>query len=500
VPRFYGFPADIIFASTLSIDEARLATARSFGLPSWTVLLERIKTVDRPRPGDLALNPWQQAAKAIEASNLDELQRITAAHPELLAQTDEDYAIGRSVLGTALHHERRQGAAALAPIIAWLVSEGFDVQRELNRMLCGRMRMKTEDVPWLLERGADPDALAPNGITVLEHAIIRYWNGEAVDLVAARAHPRQALWIAAGLGDVDGVARFLDAQGKPTVEARRDRPHFDAINPAGMLPPLPEADDEEVLMEAFLVAVLNSRTAVLEYLVSRGFPVDSLFWGSPMVAFAAGNGFTRVVECLVRCGANVDLHGWGDMQTARGMAREVLEQLPQDSDRRRIAELCGLDPDTVLRERNARPLPPPEIEPRLKEALELAGDDAARLGQSDIRPENLLFGLLRINNSLPLVFFTEVSKMNIERFRADYGVRVRSSQDRLERTALPLHAEALAAVQAAIAAATQRRREGVGPHHLLYALLRTDHGVAADLLARYGANAATLSAEMERSL
>src|SRR5688572_31507748 len=42
------------------------------------------------------------------------------------------------------------------------------------------------------------------------------------------------------------------------------------------IPAHPDADDEEILMEAFFVAMLNGRTAVLEHMVSRGFPVNSL--------------------------------------------------------------------------------------------------------------------------------------------------------------------------------------------------------------------------------
>ena len=120
----------------------------------------------------------------------------------------------------------RQASAAMQPIMDWLAAQGLDRQRELNVRLCGHIRMKTEEVRALLDQGADPDWVAPNGITVLEHAILRYWNGEAVDLVAARATPRKALWIAAGLGDVDGVRRFLDAHGKPTAAARKLPPGF----------------------------------------------------------------------------------------------------------------------------------------------------------------------------------------------------------------------------------------------------------------------------------
>ena len=211
----------------------------------------------------------------------------------------------------------------MKPIMDWLTAQGFDRQRELNVRLCGHIRMTTEEVRALLDQGADPDWVAPNGSTVLEHAIVRYWNGEAVDLLAAHATPRKALWIAAGLGDVDGVSRFLDAHGKPTAAVRKSRPDFDAIGYGGMLPPLPDPDDEELLMEAFFIAILNGRAAVLEYMVSRGFNVNSLVWTTPIINIVVGNAMAPMVECLIRCGANLDLRGWRPRPARRASTRET---------------------------------------------------------------------------------------------------------------------------------------------------------------------------------
>ncbi len=498
VPRFYGMRADAVFASTVTDDEARLAVARREGFPSWEVLLERTQA-DLPRDSDeWYVNPMQYAAKAIEAGDLDELKRVVETHPDVLHPSDYLVSKGGSLLRSVLHHERRKGAAALRPITEWLAAQGLDVQRELNRQLCGHMHMKTEKVRWLLDRGAQPNWVAPNGIPVLEYALIRYWNGEAVDLVAARTVPRKALWIAAGLGDVDGVRRSLDRQGKPTVEARRLRPDFVAIGPI-KIPAHPDPDDEEILMEAFFIAMLNGRTAVLEYMVSRGFPVDSLVWDSPVINMAAGNAMIPVVACLVRCGANLDLRGRLDAQSARELAREMFEQMSEDPDRRRTVELCGMDPDAILAERDARPVSPPSIDPKLQQALDLAGDDALRLGQPDVRPENLLFGLLR-GGGLPLMFITKVSRIDLDRFRTDVADRVRPIEDRIDRPALPLHPDARTAIQAAIALATERRRETVQGVHLLAALTQDAKGAAANLLAGYGSSAATLNAELERAL
>lgn len=498
VPRFYGMHVDDIFASTVTEDEARLAVARSNGFPSWEVLLDAPDTEPPLHRYEAEVDPMRYVGEAMRAADLEKLKRVIAMHPDVLHPTDYEVVKGRSLLRAAISHERRQGREVMRPIMDWLATQGLDLQGELNRQLCGHIHMKTEKVRWLLDRGADPNWVAPNGIPVLEHALIRYWNGEAVDLVAVRTVPRKSLWIAAGLGDVEDVSGFLDRHGQPTAAARRLRPDFDAVGQSGMASH-PDPNDEELLMEAFAIAAYNGRTAVLEYMVSRGFSVDSLVWGSPMVSMAVGNAWTPVVECLVRCGANLDLAGVGQgtLRSARHMARSNFENAPQNADYRRIVALCGLDPDAILAERDAREVKP-AFEPKVEEVLQVAGDDAFRLGQSEISPENLLFGLMR--SGMTQLFTRGMSLADLERFYADVRDRLRPSEDRVERPRLSLNAEAQATLQAAIALAVERRREWVDMYYLSHAVTRAGDGAVADLLSRYGSSAATVNAEVEGAL
>jgi len=497
VPRFYGMHVDDIFASAVTEDEARLAVARSNGFPSWRVLLDAPESEPLHRY-ESEVDPMRSVGEAMRAADLNELKRVIETHPDVLHPTDYEVVIGRSVLRAALSHERRQGREVMRPIMDWLATQGLDLQRELNRQLCGHLHMKTEKVRWLLDRGADPNWVAPNGIPVLEHALIRYWNAAAVDLVAAHTIPRKALWIAAGLGDVKGVNGFLDRYGKPTAAARRLRPDFDAVG-QGSMASHPDPADEEILMEAFSIAAYNGRTAVLEHMVSRGFSVDSLVWGSPIVSMAAGNAWTPVVECLVRCGANLDLAGVGQgtLPSARHMARSNFENAPENADYRRIVVLCGMDPDAILAERDVREVKP-VFDPKLEEVLRAAGDDAFRLGQSEIGPENLLFGLMR--SGMTQLFTRGMSLEGLERFYADVRDRLGPSEDRVERPRLSLNAEAQATLQAAIALAVERRREWVDMYCLMHAVTRPGDGAVADLLSRYGSRAATVNAELERAL
>jgi hypothetical protein len=353
VPRFYGMRLDEIFDSTVTEDDARQAVARGAGFSSWDDMLARTTVGVAPIIQEPEDSPFRAAGRAMDALDLALLERLVAEHPVLLHPPAQEAARGKNLMNMALGREQRLGREAIQPITDWLARQGFDLQQELNSQLRGRIKFPTDKVRELLERGADPNWVAPNGVPVLEHALLRYWNAEAVDLLAARARPRKALWIAAGLGDVDGVRQFLDREGRPTADAGRLRPPFDLVGP--MLMSHPDPDDDEILMEAFIVAMFNGRIAVLEYMASRGAPLNSLVFQNPVISFAVGNAMTPVVECLVRWGADLDLRGWKPEQSAREIARDMFQHFPEDQDRRRIVELMGMDPEAILAERDARP-------------------------------------------------------------------------------------------------------------------------------------------------
>ncbi len=137
------------------------------------------------------------------------------------------------------------------------------------------------------------------------------------------------------------------------------------------------------------MAALNGRIEVMEYSIARGLDVNCRAWGTPVVNIAVGNGWTPVVECLVRAGTDLDIHEGNSNGTARDMARSLFSNGSHGPGYRRIVELSGLDADAILAERNATPLPTPTIAPNLQLAIDLAIDDAFRRGEGDVRPENL---------------------------------------------------------------------------------------------------------------
>jgi hypothetical protein len=496
VPRFYGMRDDEVFAQNLKEDDARLVTARMQGAPTWEALLERVGIGNEPW---LERSPWREdplplAGAAIKAADLPELQRVCERYPELLAPTELGRSKGLSLIMWAVGNEQKVGREAMRPIVEWLQAQGADLQYELNMRLCGNPIMgKVENIQWLLDYGADPDWIAPNGIPVFEHALLRYWNGDVVDLIASRAHPRKALWIAAGLGDVDGVRRFIDRNGKPTADARKLRPDFDAVGPITS-PQHPDPTDDEILTETLFVAILNQRTNVIDYLASRGCSMNGLIGGMSLVVHPLSRGWVSTVESLIRAGADLDMSGWQPGYAPRHLAREMFIQSPGDAMRRRMAELCGLDPERLLAEYDAT-RPKTGVSTSLQDALSFAGDDAFRLGQSSIGTENLLFGVLRTSGPQTYLFATVIG-LSANRFHADFATRL-SPGDAPERPKLPFDAAAQAVIELAVAAATERRREEVWGTHLLSALTASPEGPVAELLTRYGSSAQVLHERIE---
>lgn len=118
--------------------------------------------------------------------------------------------------------------------------------------------MTTQEIQGLLDLGANPNWKPRIGFTVLEHAIIRYGNGEAVDLIAKRVAANNAFWVAAGIGDVKTMLQFVNKQCVPNEAARQDRPDAGLLGTGGTV--RPDASDVEVVWEAFTMAALNGRT------------------------------------------------------------------------------------------------------------------------------------------------------------------------------------------------------------------------------------------------
>jgi hypothetical protein len=314
VPRFYGRTDEEIFEAKVTEDDARLAVARLERCPNWDALIEAAE--EQRRGYDPAIQDEQDvrvrrerahgaqfadALAAIDECDVAKLAELLDSNSELAVRESPRSAQGSILLRHALEIEvsRRDGSSRAVTDL--LVAKGADLVTTANGMLLTGISVPASKIEFLLDRGADPDWLSPSGLPILEWAILRYWNGDAVDTIARRAKRRSAFWIAAGLGDLPEMLRYLDRDGKPTDAARRDRPDFVLVS--FPMPCRPDADDLEILWEAFTVAGFNDRLDVIDALLDRGFPIDYDRWGSTLLKWAEGNRRIKLADRLKMRGA-----------------------------------------------------------------------------------------------------------------------------------------------------------------------------------------------------
>ncbi|MEP6835688.1 MAG: ankyrin repeat domain-containing protein [Gemmatimonas sp.] len=289
IPRFYGLSDTEIFASTLSEAEAQLVVARRSRFPDWKAANDFAEAL--PDIGNRVQLPnsatMVAAKKAVLERNHDELERV-------------------------------------------LTYARINVQDYLNTSLLGAVipKMTVPEVEALLELGADPKWTPRNGFTVLEHAIIRYGNGDAVDVIAKRVTAKKSFWVAAGLGDVKTMLQFISKQGVPTEAARQDRPDAGILGTGGTV--RPDASDLEVVWEAFMMAALNGRLNTMQALFDRGFPVNYTPVWYNALHVSVSYRLVAVVAFLLEHGADPDFRAWPDQQSPRDLSRMQQQHLSTD--------------------------------------------------------------------------------------------------------------------------------------------------------------------------
>lgn len=499
VPKFYGQSIDEVLAATVTVEDAQLTVAREHHCTSWEELRERAEAGQRYHarrdPWNRDRNLWVRLAAVIKAADIDALSALIEEHPELLNPSEEDRQEGLTLESQVIQGEQRSGSRVISD---WLESQRVDLQPALNRMLVNvprwTGRMTIENVQYLLDRGAEPSWVSSNGLSVLEHALVRYWNGAAAELIARRVVPKRALWIAAGLGDLDGMRAFFDRDGKLIVAAFRDRPDFGLIG-SESIPAIPDPSAVDIMFEAALVALINDRPESIGFLLDHGLPIEHGAQEMSLLSLAIGNRSVRSVELLVARGANLDTKGWRPHASARELARQEFVRDSENEACRRILELCDAgDPEAVLADARAS-APEPEPSPQLIDTLELAGDDAARRGQTEIGEDNLLVGLIRWSPEDTLACLSHGNR-NLDPLRERLDGRPHPASERIARPKLPFDEATRPVIARASTLARERQHPAILPFHLLEALVENSSGSVPTLLASVGVNLEALREEL----
>lgn len=528
IPRFYAESPDAIPASEITLDDARLILARVSHCPSWAVLIERAERTRSERPqGWKAIDmPIARAVRALREGDFATVGRIVDDHPELLRRPQRDVpSHPGSLLGYAIAREWSSPGSETRRITDWIVARGASLRDELGHRLVeahhfsvftrsadgGRTRESrtiVDYVAFLLERGADPTWLPPNRIPVLEHALVRYRNGKAIDLLASQVEPRPAFWIAAGLGDVAAVTRYVDRDGSLRPAARRHRPDLLATALTTWWTQIPNAPDRDIMLEAFFVAATNQRWEVLDVLLDRGFPIDYSPFGASILACFLQPPSIETFEYFMSRGANLDATLGNTGQTLRNWACQVVLHQPDNPDAIRLFKLMGGGDPEVARKRVEEQFGPPKpavVDAHLEPMFSRASADARRLGRSHIEPDSLFVAVLLTERAPVLAFLgSGTHGADPVRLREALGDRFIMTDEATGANAkghiLPLSASAAAVMAAATQGATARRSPRVTILDMLAALVERDVGPVAELLEAAGGSAAWVRRALQGAL
>ncbi len=508
LPHCYGKDFAEIFATAITLDDARLVVARQYRCASWDALLQHVAATTQwqdQRRWEASDSPMQCARAAIRTSDVVALSAVLDAHPDLVTPSDVDVHYRQTLARLAVDVEFTNRTPAARAVTELLTARGAEVQRELDAELLGWWPMQhggAERVRWMLERGANPLWTPPNGISVLEHAIVRFHDRACVDLIARLVTPAPALWIAAGLGDVAALRRCIAGRGRLTATGRRHRPDLIAMGVVfGAMPVRQDADDLEIMWEAFRIAGWNERWHTMDALLDAGLPIDHAPLGIPLIAEAALNmhmGTAPLAEYLVTRGADLD-RDWGPRigGSVRAALPSFVESLaePLDPAVQRMLDIC--DAGTVrdiLAIRDARPRDAVKLWPITERVLLLAADDASARGAIAVGTEHLLVGWLRVHGGGMADLFAG-RHVDMARLRMRLEGRLRADTDPLAGGGLPLDEHASAAVRVATERAEKLQRDGVSPGHLLIGILEVTEGPGSTLLRDAGVTAATFGVD-----
>lgn len=364
VPRLYGLSNDELTAVTLTESEAQLTVARERRFMNWGALSEKIAEMLQYRSPEFQGRPqgYHDAQQAVRARNIEGVTKAFSENPKWFGPVETSgfhvghvWEIIKQVIASADAESRA--------LLDHLYALGVDVQSYLDSGLLGTgfQRVDIFQIRGLLALGANPHWMPRNGHSVLEHAIVRYMNGEAVDLIASHVkqrrvkyvndaavdliashvRPRRAFWISAGLGDVETMLSFIGSDNRPTVEARSDR--FDTnvfgLGPIFSRATRPNVSDTEILWEAFMLAGLNGRIPAMDALLNLGFPVNYAPGPENMLVMSVRHHLAPVVEYLLSRGADPHYKSWPNHWSAVHMSNVSREHY---ADKPGVAEIHAM--------------------------------------------------------------------------------------------------------------------------------------------------------------
>src|SRR5215831_5015029 len=245
--------------------DAQLAVAREHGFASWRKLRAHLDSLAAPRPAlaDAAPELVEEFFGNVNRGDEAALGRMLATQPGLVNARHPD---GTTPLLAAADHNK-PGVITL-----------------------------------LLDRGGDPGSIYEHSAhTPLSWALTAGSFDAAAALVRGGVEPD--LFCTAGLGDVQAIESFFDADGR--LEDGASTTGSSRYAPDGSRLPCPPASPREIIADALYIACRNGREEAVRALLSHEPDLTfRAFAGGTALHWAYFGGSRAAVEALLRAGAD----------------------------------------------------------------------------------------------------------------------------------------------------------------------------------------------------
>jgi ankyrin repeat protein len=281
-------------AAGCTLANAQFFLARCHGFASWPKFAKHLEALAAASP----VSHFEAAVDAIVGGHLEILEKLLREHPELIRMRST-----REHRSTLLHYISANGVedfrqktpANIVEIARMLLDAGADVNAEsdayggrsttlgLTATSChpedAGVQLPLMDL--LIRHGARIDG--PDGGSAV-NGCLHNGRGEAAEFFADRG-ARLDLEAAAGVGRLDAVRRFFDAEGNL------------------ILPATPKQ-----MRDGFAWACEFGRTGVVDFLLRHGIGIDAKLPhdGQTGLHWAAYGGHAEIVKLLLERGAPVN--------------------------------------------------------------------------------------------------------------------------------------------------------------------------------------------------
>lgn len=293
-PRFASLPDEAIRQAEFTLADAKIAVAREHGFETWRQFVNHLRAL---AAGE-TVEPFLTAFEAVKSGDLPGLEKLLAQDYSLANAPGTN---GNTLLNLAVSC-KQPGAVEI------LLAAGAEVDRAnkyggtplhqaaySNQLELAQRLIASGDSLHLSARG--------DGGTPLVWAL--FWGHHALaDSLAQHGVFPCNLRVAAGLGRLDLLETFFDAEGHLTPEAGLHRlfyrPH------PGFPTWTPSDDPQEIIDEALVYASKNGMVNALRFLLDHGADVNSEPYNGTALHWAASEGQAEVVQWLLDHGAAVD--------------------------------------------------------------------------------------------------------------------------------------------------------------------------------------------------